>query len=360
MKTYRAKRVFTGTEWLTNYTIAVDNGLIEDIFSTDESLHDDGSDILYDMIAPSFIDLQIYGAGDKLLAVYPEVDSLSRLQRYCGEGGANNFMPTVATNTYETFYKCIDAVRDYWEKGGEGAMGLHIEGPWINPLKRGAHIESLIHVPTIKQVTDLLEYGKGVIKIITLAPEVCNDEIIDLVKSFGVVLSAGHSNATYAEGIHAFEKIPAATHLFNAMSPLSHRAPGLPAAVMNHPTVMASIIPDNIHVNFEIVSLAKKIMGDRLFIITDAVTETSIGPYKHTLQGDRYVSDGILSGSCLNMMTAVRNCVTKVGIELSEALRMASFYPAKLMKMEGELGIIKKGIKANLVFMDDDLNVIQP
>src|SRR4030095_5329527 len=149
------------------------------------------------ILVPAFIDLQIYGAYGKLLAVYPEPDSLYKLNDYCRSGGATYCQPTVATNEYEVFYKSIDAVREYWERGGEGILGLHIEGPWINAIRKGAHIESLIHSPSPDQAKKLLDDGKGVIKMITLAPEVCSQEVIDLVLSHGIVISAGHSNATY-------------------------------------------------------------------------------------------------------------------------------------------------------------------
>lgn len=358
MTIYTADKIFTGTDWLERHAIIIEDELIKDILPIDDLKDNCPIHFNCHMIAPSFIDLQIYGAGGRLLAVYPEPGSLAKLHDYCMEGGANHFLPTVATNTYETFYKAIDAVKKYWAQKGQGALGLHIEGPWINPVKRGAHIESLIHSPSLEQASALLEYGKGIIKMITLAPEVCSGEVIDLILSYGIIISAGHSNATYAEAMAAFNKMHTATHLFNAMSPLNHREPGLPAAVMNHPKVMCSIIPDNIHVNFAVVALAKKVMGERLFIITDAVTETDEGPYPHYFEGDKYTSGGILSGSALNMMKAVKNCVNEVGIDLTESLRMAGYYPAKAINRHHDLGIIKKGIKANLVFTDEELNVL--
>src|SRR6476659_740662 len=133
----------------------------------------------------------------------------------------------------------------------------------------------------MKEVEALVRYGKGIIRMITLAPEVCSRDVIEYLTSENIILSAGHSNATYQEGIDAFNAgIPVATHLFNAMSAFHHREPGLPAAVMQHNKVMASIIPDGHHVDFDVISIAKKVMNDRLFIITDAVTETTIGPYR--------------------------------------------------------------------------------
>ena len=360
MKIYKAEKLFTGSEWLPEHAIIIEENIIKGILPNSEVQTDLKNVSSHYMIAPSFIDLQIYGAGGRLLAVYPETESIIRLRDYCKEGGANYCVPTVATNSYEVFFKAIDAIRNYWNEGGKGILGLHVEGPWINPIKRGAHIESFIHSPTEKQVKQLLDYGKDVIKIITLAPEVCSNEIIDLIDSYGIIISAGHSNATFEEATAAFDyKIPIATHLFNAMSSIHHREPGLPAAIMNHSKVMVSIVPDNIHVNFEMVKLAKKMLGERLFIITDAVTETTSGPYPHTLEGNKYVSNGILSGSALTMMKAVKNCVTKCGIELGEALRMASYYPATVINKQHELGIIKAGIEANLVFMNEDLEVVK-
>ena len=249
-------------------------------------------------------------------------------------------------------------MHEYWKSGGEGVPGLHIEGPWINKIKRGAHIESFIHTPGMEEVKDLLEYGNVAIKMITLAPEVCSKEIIKLIKSYGIIISAGHSNASYAEATEFFKEMHLATHLFNAMSPLHHRSPGLPAAVMLHPQIMGSIVADGYHVDFAMIRLAKKLMSERLFLITDAVTETKEGPYPHELNGDKYESNGILSGSALTMMKAVKNCVEKCDIPLGETLRMASLYPAKVLGIDNKTGRIEKGFKADLVMINEKLEVI--
>lgn len=347
-------RLFTGSEWLADQVVEISQGKIMDIYS----FSDAGNEKVYPLLAPAFADIQIYGAYDKLLAVYPEAASLDLLHTYCLSGGAAYFQPTVATNSTQVFYKCIDAVRAYWEKGGEGCIGLHIEGPWLHPQRKGAHIERFIHAPSVEEVRALLAYGKEVITMITLAPEVCKREVIDLIRSAGIVVSAGHSNASYHEGMDAFHAgISAATHLYNAMSPLQHRAPGLVGAIFDHPGVMASIVPDGYHVDVAAMRIAKKIMQERLFVITDAVTETTEGPYPHHFSGDRYVSNGILSGSALTMIKAVRNLVKYVGIDLGEALRMVSLYPARVMKLDHQLGKIQKGFDANMVMMDDNLEV---
>jgi N-acetylglucosamine-6-phosphate deacetylase len=358
-KTYAADRIFTGTEWLTNHAILVENGRVAAIVPLAAV---SGNIQFFDncFIAPAFIDLQIYGAGEKLFAVYPEKDSLVKLVDYCRSGGAAYCMPTVATHPYETFYKCIDAIKDYWGDGGIGVLGLHIEGPWISAAKRGAHIEACIHSPTIKQAKELLEYGKGVIKIITLAPEVCSKEVVDLIRYYKIIVSAGHSNAAYHEATFAFDNgITAATHLFNAMSPLQHRAPGMVGAVMDHPFVMSSIIPDGHHVDYAALRISIKAMKERLFVITDAVTETTEGYYPHHFAGDKYESLGILSGSALTMNKAAKNLVQHCNVELGEALRMCSLYPARVMKMDNQLGCIKPGTVASLVIMNESFDVVE-
>jgi N-acetylglucosamine-6-phosphate deacetylase len=358
-RAYHANRIFTGENWLIDHAVIVDNGIITAVVpvsSIDKNIviEQFGGDFL----APAFIDLQIYGAYGKLLVVYPEADSLFKLNEYCNKGGAAFCLPAVATNTYDVFYKCIDAVKDYWNKDGQGILGLHIEGPWINPVKRGAHIESLIHSPTIKQAKDLLDYGKGVIKIITLAPEVCSREVIDLILSRDIIISAGHSNATYKQAMNGFANgIKLVTHLYNAMSPLQHREPGLAGAALDHDKAIASIIPDGHHVDYAAIRIAKKIMQERLLVITDAVTETKEGYYPHELAGDKYVASGILSGSALTMNKAVKNLVDHCAIELEEALRMGSLYPAKAIGMEKEIGKIEKGYKAAMVIMNEKMEV---
>ncbi len=355
---FTADKIFTGSDWLPDHSIITENELIVDVLPVVSLSPDTVVTKHSQIIAPAFIDVQIYGAAGKLFATYPTTGSLQKLYEHCVAGGTHYFLPTAATNTIEVFYKCIDAIKSYWDQNGKGVLGLHIEGPWINKLKRGAHIESLIHSPTLDEVKELLAYGKGVIKMITLAPEVCSKEVIDLILSNDIIISAGHSNANFDEGINAFNNgIEAATHLFNAMSPLHHREPGLPGAVMQHSSVMASIIPDGYHVDFEMINIAKQIMKERLFIITDAVTETNEGLYPHQLAGDKYESNGILSGSALTMAKGVKNLVDKCGIELSEALRMASLYPARLLGISNRLGMIKKGYKADVVFLDEALSV---
>lgn len=357
LKVYIADRIFTGEAWLADHAVLIEHGLITDVIPSAllpgniESEKFPGC-----ILAPAFIDLQIYGAYGKLLAAFPEADSLYKLNEYCNKGGAAFCLPTAATNSMDVFYKCIDAVRDYWSRDGNGVLGLHLEGPWINPIKRGAHAEEFIHPPSIKEVEELLNYGKGIIKMITLAPEVCDKKIIDRILADNIIISAGHSNATYNEAMQGFENgISLVTHLYNAMSPLLHRAPGLTGATMDHSRVMSSIVPDGLHVDYAAIRIAKQVMKERLFVITDAVTETEDGYYQHHLAGDKYEAAGILSGSSLTMSKALYNLVHYAGIELAEALRMCSLYPAKAIKLDDQLGRIQKDYHARLVLLDEGL-----
>ena len=178
IKTYLADRIFTGNEMLHHHAIVVKDDVIIDIVDADK-IDADSNIINYNnaLIAPAFIDLQLYGAHNRLLSAYPDATSVGAIYDYSKFGGCSHCMPTVATNTYETIFKCIDAIKDYWNAGRHGILGLHVEGPWISIAKRGAHNIEWIFSPTIQQAKELLEYGKDVIKIITLAPEVCSDDI---------------------------------------------------------------------------------------------------------------------------------------------------------------------------------------
>lgn len=310
-------------------------------------------------LAPSLIDLQIYGGNNKLFPYDLDTASLKATYEYCRGGGAAYFMPTVPTSSWEVMLKAIQAVKQYWDEGGAGVLGLHLEGPFMNPEKRGAHLLQYITAPTQYDIDRLLEHGRGIIKMMTLAPECCDPTLVKQLQDAGILVSAGHSNATYQQAYTAFENgIPAATHLFNAMSALQSRAPGMVGAIYDHSRVCASVVADGIHVDFASIRISKKIMGERLYLITDAVAECLEGDYIYIRENDRYVNaQGTLAGSCLTMIQAVKNCVQQVGIPLDEALRMASTYPAALAGKGDELGRIAAGYRDSMVAFDEYFEV---
>lgn len=357
-----AREIFTGHEIQTGKAILVDDGKIAGIVPVS------GIPAGYRhqrlpgyMLAPAFMDLQIYGGNGKLFSAELTPDALDATYEYCLQGGCTQFLITMATNSIEKFLLGIEAVRNYQTGGGKGLLGIHLEGPYINPVKKGAHIGKFIKKPTLTEIQLLLEKGKGVFRMMTLAPEQCDKDCIALLQQHEVVVSAGHSNATYEQAINSFyQGIPAATHLFNAMSPLQGREPGMVGAVYDHTDVMSSIVCDGIHTDFASVRISKKILQERLFFITDAVAEVQYGEYTHVFREDRYtLPDGTLSGSALTMLQAVKNGVEKVGIPLPEALRMASLYPATLMGLDKKWGSIQPGAKADFVLLDERLNLLQ-
>ena len=353
--------IFDGTTLRGSGVILADKGYIIDIVSEAQiPAHAERVNLEGNYIAPAFIDLQLYGGNGRLFSHDISTETLQATYDYCVSGGCTQFMITMATNSMDVFLKGIETAAAYWQQGGKGLLGVHLEGPYINPLKKGAHVEAYIKRPGIEEVKQLLVAGRGIFKMMTLAPEQCDVAIIKLLQDNGVIVSAGHSNASYNEAMAAFNAgIPAATHLFNAMSPLQHRAPGMVGAIYDHPSVMSSIVADGIHVDFSVIRISKQIMKDRLFLITDAVTATPGGVYPHVLAGDRYnLPNGTLSGSALSMMKAVKNCVDKVNIELDEALRMASLYPAQLAGLSHERGKIEQGYKAEMVVFNLGMEVV--
>ncbi len=360
MQWIAASRIFTGEQWVYDHVAGIESGKIVSV----EPLHNQRQHHFefYKnmMMVPAFIDAQVYGAAGKLFSVFPEAATLSLMNDVFSKEGTLLFQPTVATNSIDVFKQCIDAVRDYWAQGGSGVHGLHLEGPWINPLKKGAHVMDHIVQPDLDSVTELLDYGKEVITMITLAPEQCSKEVISLIRSRGIVISAGHSMASYSQAMEGFNNgITAVTHLFNAMTPLHHREPGLAAAAMLHPQVKASIIPDGHHVDFAMIALAKKLMHDRLFAITDAVTDTDSGPYRHEKAGDKYECNGVLSGSALSMHQALKNLVHEAGIPLQEALVMCSLAPAQAMGCDQSYGRIAPGYHSAMLLLDENLSLVK-
>lgn len=356
---YLPDRIFTGEKFITGHAVEVTGETITGIIAKGQVIPNVEIHSLPEMtLAPSFIELQIYGGYGKMFSLFPSVESLTATYEYCVSGGASHFMATVATNSDEIMYKAIRAVQDYWNAGLPGLLGLHLEGPFLNPAKKGAHLTQFIRKPMLDEVKALVEKGNGAFKMMTLAPECCDNEVINYLLNQGVLVSSGHSNATYEQGMEAFNLgIPTATHLFNAMSPFQHRAPGLVGAIFDS-NVYASIVADGIHVDFAAVRIAKKIMGERLFLITDAVTEAKSDSYTYIFDNDRYITEnGTLAGSCLTLGKAVKNMIDQVGLEPEEALRMASLYPSRVGRLENHLGKINPGYHADMVILDRQFRV---
>ncbi|RCH54548.1 N-acetylglucosamine-6-phosphate deacetylase [Mucilaginibacter hurinus] len=310
-------------------------------------------DINGNYLAPGLIDLQVYGSGGKLFSGNPSVGALEQMENDFIDQGTTGFFATTATNHKNVIERAIDAGRDYYKHAIGAFLGLHIEGPFINAKRKGAHPENYIKKAAIGEVKSWVQRGKGVIKMMTIAPELQDMEVIDYLLSQDIILSAGHSDATYQQASLFFDnKINAATHLYNAMQPMLHRGePGIVPAIFEKKPY-TSIVPDGIHVSYPMLALGKQLLRDKLFIITDAVTETTEGEHRHKLNGDHYVMNGTISGSALTMLKGVANCVKHAGIELAEAINMASLYPAKLASLKTK-GKIEAGYDADILIFND-------
>lgn len=350
--------VFTGKEKLTGKVILIESDRIKAI--VDPGSIPAGANIVdYNgyFIAPGIIDLQIAGGGGYLFSENPSRNALDAIIESIIKSGTAGFLIVTPTNSFNAYRKVIKILK---QNPHPAILGLHLEGPYINKEKGGAHNIDYIRKPDRKEIKELLDEADGMVKMITLAPELCDLEFIQTIKDYGIVVAAGHSNATFNEARAGFDwGIKATTHLFNAMSQFHHRDPGLPGATLITDDVYASVIADGIHMDFNSISIVKKIMKNRLFLVSDAVEENLEGAYLHTRQKDRFtLPDGTLSGSSLTMMEAVKNCVQGVGIGIEEALRMASTYPAQLMGLD-YCGYISEGYKANLTVFDEFYRVKQ-
>lgn len=351
-------RFFRDNELIANQAILINDGKV--VAFTDGTIPN-GYEVIdaeQDYLVPGFIELQIYGSGGNLFSAYPVAETLAQMDDDLISKGTTNFLACVATNSPEIVHQAIEAAKAYRSQA-KGFMGLHLEGPYLNAKRRGAHIAEFIKKASLEEVKALLESADGVIKMMTIAPELQDDAIIELLLENNVVLSIGHSDATFEQATIAYNKgITTTTHLFNAMPSIHHRAPNLPTALFNHPTAMASIIADGSHVDFEVIKMSQKIMRDRLFLITDAVTACNIGPYQHLLLGDKFITpDGTLSGSNITMVQAVQNCVNHCDIQLPNALKMASLNPAKVMGLQNNIGKIEIGHVANMIILNGLLKV---
>jgi len=364
-------RIYTGHEVLDNHAVVIADGMIERVCPLEAlPAGTETRDVNGALIAPGFIDLQLNGCGgvqfnDDTNAI--SVETLTVMQRANEKSGCTSFLPTLITSTDELIKRAVEVMRAYLAQNANQALGLHLEGPWLNPLKKGTHDPALIRKPDAALVDFLCENADVIAKI-TLAPEQVDSEIITRLSKAGIVISAGHSYATSdeaREGISA--GISFATHLYNAMPPITGREPGLIGTLFDSPDVWCGIIADGLHVNYVNIRNAKRLKGDKLILVTDATAPAGAAIDQFIFAGKTiYYRDGLcvdeqgtLSGSALTMIEAVANSVEHAGISLEESLRMATLYPARAMGVEDKLGSVTAGKVANLTVFTRDYQIIQ-
>jgi N-acetylglucosamine-6-phosphate deacetylase len=362
-------RIYTGHEILDDHAIVIANGLIEricpqaDLPSGIEQRSLNGA-----ILAPGFIDVQLNGCGGVQFNDSPDavtVETLEIMQKANERSGCTSYLPTLITSGDELMKQGVRVMRDYLAKYPNQALGLHLEGPWLNIVKKGTHNPDFVRKPD-HELVDFLCANADVITKVTLAPEMVPADVITRLANAGIVVSAGHSNATLKEAKVGFRAgITFATHLYNAMPYITGREPGLAGAIFDEADVYCGIIVDGLHVDYANVRNAKRLKGDKLCLVTDATAPAGADIEEFIFAGKTiYYRDGLcvdengtLSGSALTMIEGVRNLVEHCGLALDEVLRMATLYPARAIGVDKQLGSIVPGMVANLTAFTRDYKI---
>lgn len=358
--------IYTGETILMTHAVVIDDGRVIDVCDLD-SLPADAVevDLHGKTLAPAFIDLQVNGGGGVLLTDSPTVDAIRTVVLAHRRLGTAYLMPTFISAAPEVFSAARAAVEQYFADGDGGVLGVHFEGPLLNPAKAGAHDIGFISSEPDPRVLDAY-FGAGR-TLVTLAPEIV-PELVPALRERGVSVAIGHSEATPSVVTAAVAGgATLGTHVFNAMSPLTSRDPGTAGALLAEDGAWCSFICDGLHVDFAVLKTAFRAKPrGKAFLVTDAmpcvgsdITEFWIGDL-HVLVDDdgRCVTEaGALAGSSLDLATAVRNAVQRIGVPKDEALRMASLYPAQYLGVADRLGSIAPGYEASFVVLDNELYV---
>ncbi len=370
MKTVlRNARILAGDEFRDDLAVVIEHGRITALVS-DAAPQLGQADEQVDLgglwLLPGFIDAQVNGGGGVLFNNSPDVDSLRRLAAAHRRFGTTGLLPTLISDDVAVMRRAIAATAAAIEQGVPGVLGIHLEGPYIAPSRKGTHDASTFRVPDAAEIALAASLDNGV-TLLTLAPErVPLDSIRALVER-GVIVAAGHTAASYEEARAGLDAgIRGFTHLYNAMSPLTGREPGAVGAALEDRDSWVGIIADGVHVHPASlrVALAAKPRG-KVMLVTDAMPPVGADSPSYELYGEVITAvDGVvrnaagsLAGSALDMATAVRNSVQLLGLPLAEAARMASRYPAQFLNLDDRLGEIAVGYQADLVLLDDALQV---
>jgi N-acetylglucosamine-6-phosphate deacetylase len=318
------------------------------------------------LLLPGFIDVQVNGGGGVLFNDAPTVESIRAIGAAHRRFGTTAFLPTLISADLEVVARAIAAVRGAIAAGVPGVLGIHIEGPFLNVARKGVHDPAKLRELDASALGLLTSLQDGR-TLVTLAPEMTTPQLIQQLVAGGVVVSAGHTNASYAEIRAALAHgLTGFTHLFNAMSQLSGREPGTVGAALDDQRSWCGIIVDGEHTDPVVLRIALRCKPhNRFLLVTDAMPSVGTTQGWFELQGRRINvrgyscvdEDGRLAGSNIDMASCVRNAVAMLGVSLPEAVRMASQVPAEFLGVSQEYGRIAAGQRANLVLADDELNV---
>ncbi|MBO9195742.1 N-acetylglucosamine-6-phosphate deacetylase [Rhizobium sp. 16-449-1b] len=372
-KIFIGARIFDGERFHDDKALVVADGRIETIAGLNDL--PDGETITLDggVLAPGFIDAQVNGGAGRMLNDEPSPASMYRIAEGHRPYGTTSLLPTLITDTGEATAAAIDAAKEA-VKANRGVAGLHLEGPHLAPARKGAHLAELMRPVEDRDVKALSAAAEAIgTLLVTMAAEQVTARQVRELSEAGVTVSIGHSDCTSEAAEARFDAgARGVTHLFNAMSQLGHRTPGLVGAAIDHPAVWCGIIADGHHVDPKALrtALRAKRGEGKLFFVTDAMSLVGSAENSFTLNGrtvrretgafcSRLVlSDGTLAGSDVDMASAIRYGLTYLDLSLSEALRMATLYPARFLKLD-DRGRLAPGLRADLVHMTDGIKVNQ-
>jgi len=361
-------RILSQGQILDARAVVIEDGRIADIVTDEDSalkglpVHD----LRGAFLLPGFIDTQVNGGGGVLFNDDPSVETIRRIAAAHRPFGTTGFLPTLISDDLAKMKRAIEAVDAAVRENVPGVLGIHIEGPFLSPARKGVHDPAKFRTLD-EEAFALLTSLKSAKTLLTLAPEMTTPEMIARLTKAGVIVAAGHTNASYqvmrealAHGVTGF------THLFNAMSPLTGREPGVVGAALSDASSYCGIIVDGRHVHPDVLKLALKCKSyDRFMLVTDALANVGTGLTSFKLQGATItIKDGVcmdengtLAGSAMDMSRAVRNAMDLLGMDLPAAVTMASRAPATFLGVSERYGEIAKGLRANFVVADDTLNV---
>jgi N-acetylglucosamine-6-phosphate deacetylase len=360
-------RILTDRGFETDVTVLVEDGHIVAVVPGPPPKDAQVVDLAGRHLVPGFIDTQVNGGGDVLFNDEPTADGLRRIAAAHRKFGTTGMLPTLISDDVEVMRRAIGATREALAQAVPGVLGVHLEGPYLNAARKGVHDPSKFHTPDAAELDLVASLGKDGVTLVTLAPERFDAATLRALAERGVVIAAGHTAATYEQLRDGFANgITGITHLFNAMTPMNSREPGAVGAALENPDAWCGLIVDGYHVHDATlrVAIAARPRG-KMMLVTDAMPPVGGEREAFSLYGVEMIcrdgqcttADGTLAGSALDMASAVRNTVQRLGLPLEEACRMASQYPAEFIGLGGELGRIAPGYRADLVVLDEALQV---
>ena len=361
--------ILSGGSWKSGHDLVIEGDRIASV-QVDAAMHEtanviDASGLL---LVPGFIDVQVNGGGGVLFNSAPTVETVRAIAEAHRPFGTTGLLPTLISDDLEVVEAAIKAVDQAIIEGVPGILGIHIEGPFLNSAKKGVHDASKFRTLDDAAI-DLLSSLKNGVTLVTRAPEQTSAGRITALSERGVIVSAGHTNATYDEVMAAVEAgLTGFTHLYNAMTGLNSRAPGVVGAALDVRETYAGIIADGHHVHPASLRAAVRAKGaDRIMLVTDAMPSVGAKEKSFTLQGVQITvedglctaPDGTLAGSDLDMASAVRYAAENLDMPLETAVQMASGNPARFLGLADRYGDIRPGMKASFVMMDEACQVQQ-